>query len=413
MRWTSVDQFNAVADGVTDAASAFTQAFAASNFVFVPPGVYAIGSRILLPNGAVLWAMPGTVTLRATAGNTTNPVLLSVSNSANGAAIHGITFDGNRLNIGTFNTVCQVFNSSRVVFRNCRWTETRGIGVLFSTSVSLSGVENCHFNEVGTYSKVTGLDADRRAAISFCCGTRANNFGNFVRGCQFNEAGLDSISFSNQSSGVIVGNITQTTYASGGVAYVSNSLDVTVSGNTGRGCGGNGIDIYQSSGVTVAGNMLAEGAAAGIMVAESSNVTVTGNTCLDNDVGNTSLHAGGIALDGTAGAVSNVVIVGNVSRDTRAGGSKTQRHGFYVRPTSTVSGIWLDRSNDLTGNQIADIGGTPLLAVSTDPPLWAPASSVSLSVNGQMALEATSNTTATLRYRGSDGVTRSAAIALT
>lgn len=301
------------------------------------------------------------------AENVSNPLLLNIANRPNGATVQGITFDGNRLAVGTFNNVCQVFNSSRMVFRNCRWTDTRGVGVLFSTSIRSSGIENCQFDEVGTYNKVTGLDADRRAAVAFCCGTLANNVGNYVRNSQFNEIGLDSISFANQSSGIITGNIVQTTYASGGIVYVAGSYDVTISGNTGRASGGNAIDIYRSGNIVVTGNTTVESGAAGILVAETSNVTVTGNLCLDNDQDGTSLHAGGIVLDGVGGAVSNVVIVGNVSRDTRAVGSKTQRHGFYVRPTSTASAIWLDHSNMLTGNKTADIGGTPMLSYGSNP----------------------------------------------
>jgi hypothetical protein len=41
-----------------------------------------------------------------------------------------------------------------------------------------------------------------------------------------------------------------------------------------------------------------------------------------------------------------------------------------------------------------------------------PAASITLTANGQMAFQATSNTTATLKYRGSDGTTRSVALTL-
>ncbi len=45
-------------------------------------------------------------------------------------------------------------------------------------------------------------------------------------------------------------------------------------------------------------------------------------------------------------------------------------------------------------------------------PVLIPAASVTLATNGDLAFEATSNTTLTIRYRGSDGTTRSAAITL-
>jgi hypothetical protein len=52
-----------------------------------------------------------------------------------------------------------------------------------------------------------------------------------------------------------------------------------------------------------------------------------------------------------------------------------------------------------------------ILAIAA--PILTPAASVSLGTNGDLAFEATSNTSLTVRYRGSDGVTRSAVLPLT
>lgn len=47
-------------------------------------------------------------------------------------------------------------------------------------------------------------------------------------------------------------------------------------------------------------------------------------------------------------------------------------------------------------------------------PDWSfPPASVTLTANGQLGFQATSNTTLTIKYRGSDGVTRSVALTLT
>jgi hypothetical protein len=74
--------------------------------------------------------------------------------------------------------------------------------------------------------------------------------------------------------------------------------------------------------------------------------------------------------------------------------------------TSTTAGIFT-----LTATGIGT-GATGNLLKLTQPILL-PASSVTLATNGDLAFEATSNTQLTIRYRGSDGTTRSATLALT
>jgi len=80
-------------------------------------------------------------------------------------------------------------------------------------------------------------------------------------------------------------------------------------------------------------------------------------------------------------------------------------NGRRLDITSTTAGIF---TLTATGN---GTGATGNLLKLTQPILL-PASSVSLATNGDLAFEATSNTTLTIRYRGSDGTTRSAAITL-
>jgi hypothetical protein len=74
--------------------------------------------------------------------------------------------------------------------------------------------------------------------------------------------------------------------------------------------------------------------------------------------------------------------------------------------TSTTAGIFT-----LTATGIGT-GSTGNLLKLTQPILL-PASSVTLATNGDLAFEATSNTSLTIRYRGTDGTTRSATLALT
>jgi hypothetical protein len=80
-------------------------------------------------------------------------------------------------------------------------------------------------------------------------------------------------------------------------------------------------------------------------------------------------------------------------------------NGRRLDITSTTGGIF---TLTATGNGTGASGN--LLKLTQ--PILLPASSVTLATNGDLAFEATSNTTLTIRYRGSDGTTRSAAIML-
>jgi len=80
-------------------------------------------------------------------------------------------------------------------------------------------------------------------------------------------------------------------------------------------------------------------------------------------------------------------------------------NGRRLDITSTTGGIF---TLTATGN---GTGATGNLLKLTQPILL-PASSVTLATNGDLAFEATSNSSLTIRYRGSDGTTRSATLTL-
>jgi len=80
-------------------------------------------------------------------------------------------------------------------------------------------------------------------------------------------------------------------------------------------------------------------------------------------------------------------------------------NGRRLDITSTTGGVF---TLTATGNGTGATGN--LLKLTA--PILLPSSSVTLATNGDLAFEATSNTTLTIRYRGSDGTTRSATIAL-
>jgi hypothetical protein len=80
-------------------------------------------------------------------------------------------------------------------------------------------------------------------------------------------------------------------------------------------------------------------------------------------------------------------------------------NGRRLDITSTTGGVF---TLTATGNGTGASGNILKLTA----PVLIPASSVTLATNGDLAFEATSNTSLTIRYRGSDGTTRSASLTL-
>jgi hypothetical protein len=97
---------------------------------------------------------------------------------------------------------------------------------------------------------------------------------------------------------------------------------------------------------------------------------------------------------------------GTNAQTTRIYGTYTDAsNGRRLDITSTTGGIF---TLTATGNGTGASGN--LLKLTQ--PILLPSSSVTLATNGDLAFEATSNSVITIRYRGSDGTTRSATIAL-
>lgn len=344
----------ATGDGVTDDTAAIAAAFtkvAAGGVVFVPAGTYLMSAKQQVPAGVRLVGVPGRSILKAKAGSAASPLLLEITQVAD-VLVEGIVFDGNVTGVTNFNNVVVVYSSSRVVFRSCRWVNTRGIAVIFSTNVSYSGVLDSTFFECGTLQKSTGVSTDRRQAIAYSSGALASNVGNFVRGCTFNEVGLDCVSGSAQTGFLCADNVIVNNYAGG--YYFSGSAKVRIEGNHVQGPGGNGVDVYSCDGVTVVGNTATGRNGSGIMLADTANALVVGNLCTDNWQSGESVHNSGIAIYGQSSACSNVSIVANRCTDQQT--TKTQQYGVQVSSAAHTN-IVIDDSNLLDGNAVAPIGG--------------------------------------------------------
>jgi hypothetical protein len=97
-------------------------------------------------------------------------------------------------------------------------------------------------------------------------------------------------------------------------------------------------------------------------------------------------------------------------------GTNAQTARIYGTYTDASNGRWLSVSNTTAGLVTITSTGNGTGAsgnlLKLTQPILLPAYSVTLATNGDLAFEATSNTALTIRYRGSDGTTRSATIAL-
>jgi hypothetical protein len=165
--------------------------------------------------------------------------------------------------------------------------------------------------------------------------------------------------------------------------------------------------------ITKSGSITASGVISCTQIFGSSLRAETG--------GATRIISGGSL--GWSSSSSNPAIASDLTLFRDAANILALRNGTNAQ-TSRVYGTWTDVNNGrwlsistttaglvtltATGN---GTGATGNLLKLTAPVLIA-ASSVTLATNGDLAFEATSNTSLTIRYRGSDGTTRSAALTL-
>lgn len=340
----NVKWFGAAGDGATDDTSAVQAALdAGASAVLIPDGTYlcdlltvpADDMRVLGANRSVL---------KARTNPTSGPVLVSVSGRAD-VSFEGVVFHGNTGTITSFNNVVQVFNSNRILFNRCEWTETRGIACL-SSGGTRTGVLNSYFKNCGIYNRTSTLDADRRQAFACTGTTEAYAINN-----DFEEVGLDCISFASSSDDCVAsGNRIRNNDA--GSIYVASTSGFIVTGNniSNGSNGGNGVDVFASDSGVVSNNFVHGCGGSGILLANCARVVAAANVCQNNYQSATGVHKGGITLSGNSGTLEDITLTGNVCNDTQGVGSVTQRYAIGVYSSSaTYRNIRISISNELTG----------------------------------------------------------------
>jgi hypothetical protein len=305
-------------------------------------GVFLSSGFDLLSNTTLKGSL--STTIKSVAGNTGGFLLARVNGQEN-VTVSGITFDGNFDNITTFNNTNLSYNSSKVRFEHCEFINCRGIA-LFAIGGNDVGVYKCSFTDCGIYNLTSGDTADRKQAFA-CSGVEDA----YAKNCDFNNIGLDCISFATNCKNVTAsGNKINTNYA--GSIYVSSTDIFKIYGNTiNNNVGGNGVDCYSSTNGEIFGNHCFENGASGILAANCSNVEIYGNECWNNFQVGTSVHRGGITISANGGDVENINVHGNSCYDNQGEGNVTQRYsvGVYTSGSGTYKRVKIDASNNFRG----------------------------------------------------------------
>lgn len=374
----SARDFGVKCDGITDD-SARLQAFIAA---IAPGGALGTGAGFIpgsatpcmiqtaltVPSGVSLYAIPGTVTLDAAAGDTSSPLVISVIGS--NVLIYGVTFDGNyNANTSYASPLAQVYQASNVTWDMDTFQNVNGIGLNVSggsEQVSNIVVQDDIFQHVGVRYKASGSSADQHQGVAFSSGTLAGNTANAVLDSRFSDIGLDAISASNQTNFLIHGNtcnsvggpIMSATLATAACVYLSTGQQdtgVSVTGNSDYSASGNGYEL-NGIGVTASGNISIANGSAGYQL-DGTNIVVTGNVALNNDqLHGTSKDTGEDSGFVVAGSSSNIVIgSGNVASDTQT--TPTQQFGLQIMSGVGAANVLVAPGNSFVGNAVGEASG--------------------------------------------------------
>jgi hypothetical protein len=364
-------QANVVCDGSTDDAAALNGLLAKAgeaargkserSLIYLPPAAQPcmLSRPLTVPGNVILFAQPGTVTLKPSTSSTASVLILAL-NTAQNVLIYGIGFDGGARDpspVQSSARLALVYASQNVIFDHTAFRHSRGIGLEWSNAAD-SGVRNSEFVDIGNYWQQSGRREDRLAALNWDCGN-VRNKSIFANDNTITNAGLDAISICNTDGVTVEGNkvfvdtlqyahIQSPDYPAG--IYVVRSTNVVIARNLIQGAAGGCIDVAQVANVTISDNRGETCGASGAAVAAVQNASIVCNAFLNN--GRTTvagLHAtvqlGGITLFGPS---AHIQIRSNDLRDDQA--HPSQQWGIQAVPGSSIQDIEMAQNNELSGN---------------------------------------------------------------
>jgi hypothetical protein len=359
----SVKDFGAVGDGVTDDTAAIQWAVnaAAGKSLYFPGGTYIVSSVITLVSNTSLYGDQGVTTLKLKgivypSANVSIFVLSDITN----VYIYGLTFDGNKGNIGSArNPINTIFQTTKVTFDSCEWVNCEGICVNASTSVDNFAVLNCRFISCG--GAPDNSDGYRNQAIAFSADGAARSKDIEITGNYFFAIGLDCISMTNLDNVVVSNNSAYDSYTFlFNTPTVYSTVNLTVTGNviynTNQGALNNAvnpiaIDLPRVINATVSGNAIFDTDQSAIGIFEGSdNVTVTNNTIV-NAVTKPASWCAAISV-GSNGAASDTFWV-NISNNVITSTTSTMTYGIMLQ--SDLNTVFVS-NNSITGQTVSKFG---------------------------------------------------------
>ncbi len=368
--------FGADNSGTTASTAAINAALAFGGQIYFPDGNYAISSDLTATvAGTVLWSLPGTAVIKATAGAVFTVAMLDILQ--NTVSVEGLTFNGNftagSLGTQVFSgiywsdkslitirdvTIINVTNSA--IFGKC------GSATTGSASITIDTVEifNCGWHgiqlqscdgvdiiapfvrQVGGHSIFLDYFSAASGAATSCVGVAISSpysdrsnaptvmlVGQAEGGYHIAyRAGAQNITI---TGGVLQNNSRYAAAGFGGIAQLPDGTNftasITISGNVLENLGGAGIAAGDST--VVMGNAISFALGFGCTAYLTAGTLLGDIVFANNLIQNTNTQSGAAAGFGlgstTAGStIANVVVEGNVVQDTR--GTKQTLYGMTI-----------------------------------------------------------------------------------
>jgi hypothetical protein len=260
----SVKDFGAKGDGTTDDSAAIQKAIdetaADGRTVFIPGGVYMIGTTLLLRNNLMLRGASRRVSVLRLTPKFTGPVFDApqsggVYQSVDNLTLTDITLDGDAAHseaTGSSVHLIRAYQSHQWYIARCmvRGARGSGVGLLGDPRASTVGKQgphedtyilDCQFNENGLVSPGAGIvtkSADR-ITLEHCTAIKNKGDGINIKGQFATLIGCHAVSSTN--IGIIVDSTTNAAESTEDDAYV------TVLGGSAEKCTGAGIAILRNS----------------------------------------------------------------------------------------------------------------------------------------------------------------------
>ncbi len=232
------------ADQTASFASACLAAAEAGLPLFLPAGVYVVGT-VDLPSGLLLQGVPGATVLRfGAAGGGLR------ARGCSAVTLDGLVLDGASMTAAGADGLVQFDDSDGVTVLRCAVRGSRGNGIGLARSAAR--IEDCD---------ITGCD---EAAVFSLDGR-----GVAVTGCRISDCGNGGVLIWRSASG------------RDGSLVSGNSITAIASRSGGNGQNGNGINVFRAGAVTVAGNTVTGAQFSAIRLNATDDCQVVGNTCLD------------------------------------------------------------------------------------------------------------------------------------